>query len=147
MIDNAAVNAGMSAAAQQTILIVDDDAAMRMILSYTLKGFGYHTLVATDGEEALQVARNQPQIRMIILDVVMTGLSGRKLADQLQIDLPKAVILFCSGHPSETMRLHGIDLNSAHFMQKPCRPPELQRKVEELLASGAPDRPVRAEST
>jgi len=124
----------MSEAAPQTILVIDDDAAMRMILSFTLKGFGYLTLVAADGEEALQVARNQPHIRMIILDVVMAGLSGKKLADQLQLNLPKAVILFCSGHPSETMLLHGIDVNPTHFMQKPCRPPELQRKVAELLA-------------
>jgi CheY-like chemotaxis protein len=120
---------------------------MRMILSYTLKGFGYLTLVAIDGEEALQVARNQPQIGMVILDVVMAGVSGKELADQLQIDLPKAVILFCSGHAPEVMLLYGIDPGSAHFLQKPCRPPELQRKVEELLASGAPDRPVQAEST
>lgn len=131
---NPAVNAGMSAPTPQTILIIDDDAAMRMILSLTLKGFGYLTLVAADGEEALQVTRNQPQIRMIILDVVMAGVSGKKLADQLQINLPKAVILFCSGHPPEAMRLHGIDINFIHFMQKPCRPPELQRKVAELLA-------------
>jgi two-component system, cell cycle sensor histidine kinase and response regulator CckA len=135
MTSNSVTSAGMAAASSQTILIIDDDAAMRTILSFTLKGFGYLTLVAADGEEALQVARNQPQIRLIIMDVVMTGLSGKDLADQLQISLPKAAILFSSGHPPETMSLHGIDLSSSHFMQKPCRPPELQRKIEELIAT------------
>lgn len=147
MTTNAAINAGMFAASQPTILVVDDDPAMRMILSYTLQGFGYLTLAAIDGEEALQVARSQPQIGMIILDVVMAGVSGKELADQLQIVLPKAVILFCSGHAPEVMSLHGIDLRSAHFLQKPCRPPELQQKIKELFASGTPDLPLQAEST
>jgi two-component system cell cycle sensor histidine kinase/response regulator CckA len=120
---------------QQTILVIDDDPAMRMILSLTLKTFGYIALVAGDGEEALQVTRHHPEIRLIILDVVMPGFSGKKLADQLQINLPKAVIMFCSGHASEMMSLHGIDLNSVHFMQKPCRPPELRQKIEELLST------------
>ena len=120
---------------QQTILVIDDDPAMRTILSFTLKAFGYLTLVAADGQEALQATRDHPEIRLIILDVVMPGLSGKKLADQLEINLPQAVILFCSGHASEAMSLHGIDPSSAQFMQKPCRPAELRRKIEELLAT------------
>jgi CheY-like chemotaxis protein len=120
---------------QQSILVVDDDPAMRTILGFTLKAFGYVALVAGDGEAALQMARHHPEIRLIILDVVMAGLSGKQLADQLQMTLPKVVILFCSGHPAETLSLHGIDPNFIQFMQKPCRPPELQRKLEELLAN------------
>ena len=119
---------------QQTILVIDDDPAMRTILGFTLKAFGYVALVAGEGEEALQIAQHHPEIRLIILDVVMSGLSGKKLADQLQIILPKAAILFCSGHPSEMLSRHGIDATTIQFMQKPCRPAELQRKVEELLA-------------
>jgi two-component system, cell cycle sensor histidine kinase and response regulator CckA len=136
MTSNAAANPGiLPARLPQTILVIDDDPAMRAIFGFTLKAFGYLALVAGDGEEALQVARYHPEIRMIILDVVMAGLSGKQLAGQLQIELPKAVILFCSGHPPEMMSLQGIDLNSVHFMQKPCRPQELQRKVEELLVT------------
>lgn len=125
----------VKAAPSQTILVVDDDPSMRTILSLSLASYGYPALVASDGEAALQTARNHPEIRVIILDVVMRGLSGRKLADQLQIHLPKAAILFCSGHPPEVMSLHGINLNSAHFIQKPCRPGELKTKIDELFAS------------
>jgi DNA-binding response OmpR family regulator len=132
---NASPTANTPARLQQTILVIDDDPAMRTIMGFTLKTFGYVALVAGGGEEALQLARHHPEIRLIILDVVMAGLSGKKLADQLQFELPKAVILFCSGHPPELMSVHGIDLNSDQFMQKPCRPPDLQRKVEELLAT------------
>src|SRR5437016_412895 len=115
----------------RSILVVDDDAAMRMIVSLTLRSFGYVALVAGNGEEALQVSRDHPEIRLVLLDVVMPGLSGRELADRLKINLPNAVIVFCSGHPSEMMSLHGINPNAVHFMQKPCRPADLQRKIEE----------------
>ena len=119
----------------QTILVVDDDAAMRMILGLTLKGFGYIALAAEDGKQALQVARDHPEIRVILLDVVMRGLSGKELADQLRISLPNAQAVFCSGHPPETMKLHGLDPDSIHFIQKPCPPPDLHKKIEELLAT------------
>jgi CheY-like chemotaxis protein len=91
---NSAANAGIQPARlQQTILVIDDDPAMRTILGFTLKAFGYVALVAGDGEEALQIAGYHPEIRLIILDVVMAGLSGKKLADQLKIKLPKAMTL------------------------------------------------------
>lgn len=118
-----------------TILVIDDDLAMRTILSFTLAAFGYLPLVAGNGEEALQIARDHPEIGVVILDVVMPGLSGKKLADQLRINLPGVGVLFCSGHPPEIMSFHGIDLSSDHFMQKPCGAPELERKLEELIAA------------
>ena len=71
-----------------------------------------------------------------MLDVVMSGLSGRELADQLKIQLPESAVLFCSGHPASMMSRHNIDLRFEHFLQKPCRPPELKQKLEELLATG-----------
>jgi DNA-binding response OmpR family regulator len=136
MNDNTAAGSGIAPApSSQTILVVDDDAAMRTILNFTLAAFGYLVLTAGNGEAALQVARDHPKVRLILLDVVMAGLSGKKLAERLQIELPNAVILFCSGHPPEAMPLHGIDLAFDHFMQKPFQAPELGRKIEELLAS------------
>jgi CheY-like chemotaxis protein len=131
----------------QTILVIDDDAAMRMILGMTLRGFGYLALTAGDGEEALQLARDYPQIRIILLDVVMPGLSGNNLVKQLKVNLPNSLIVFCSGHPAAVMSRFDIDLTSAHFLQKPCAPLELERKIEELLASSAPSPPVRAGAT
>jgi two-component system cell cycle sensor histidine kinase/response regulator CckA len=118
-----------------TILVVDDDPAMRTILSLSLRLFGYVTLATGDGEAALTVAREHPEIGVIILDVVMSGLSGKELAERLKTTLPKASILFCSGHPISTLARCDIDVTSANFMQKPCRPPELQQKIQELLAA------------
>jgi CheY-like chemotaxis protein len=118
-----------------TILVIDDDLAMRTILGFSLAAFGYLVLAAANGEEAINLAGDHPEIRLIMLDVVMVGLAGKKLADQLKIDLPGAEILFCSGHPAALMAHHDIDVEIEHFLQKPCRAPELKRKLEEMLAT------------
>jgi two-component system cell cycle sensor histidine kinase/response regulator CckA len=122
-------------AGSATILVIDDDPGMRTILSLSLKLFGYAIFVAGNGEDAVAIAREHPEIRVVILDVVMSGLSGRELAEQLKVNLPEASILFCSGHPASVLARYDIDASSANFLQKPCRPPELQQKIEELLAT------------
>jgi CheY-like chemotaxis protein len=119
-----------------TILVIDDDPAMRTILSMSLGAFGYLVLAAGDGNEALEITRDHPEIRLIMLDVVMSGLSGKALAERLKASLPRSSILFCSGHPAASMSRHDIDLRFEHFLQKPCRPPELKSKLEEMLRPG-----------
>lgn len=118
-----------------TILVVDDDLLIRTMLNFYLAAFGYRVLLASDGEAAVQVARDHPEIRLAILDVVMSGLCGQKLAEELTVALPGVAVLFSSGHPAAAMSRLGIDLPSAHFLQKPCPPPELKRKLEEMLAT------------
>jgi CheY-like chemotaxis protein len=125
----------LPAAGPATILVIDDDPAMRTILNFSFTALGYIALVAGDGEEALQIALDHPEIRLIMLDVVMSGLSGKKLAKQLKANLPESSVLFCSGHPAEVMSRHDIDLRFEHFLQKPCGPIELKQKLEELLAT------------
>lgn len=116
-------------------MVIDDDLAMRMILSFSLTALGYLVLVAKEGEEALQITHRHPEISLIVLDVVMAGLSGKKLATQLRTRLPEVSILFCSGHPAAAMSHHDIDLECEHFLQKPFGPPELKQKLEELLSA------------
>jgi CheY-like chemotaxis protein len=126
---------GGPAASPVTILVIDDDAAMRTILNFSLMALGYLVLGAGSGDEALRITRNHPEIRLIIFDVVMSGLSGKALAEQLKANLPQSSILFCSGHAAATMSRHDIDLRVEHFLQKPCRPPELKSKLEEMLTT------------
>jgi CheY-like chemotaxis protein len=127
--------------ASTAVLVVDDDPAMRTILSFSLAAFGYVVLTAQNSEEALRNAREHPEIRLVILDVVMSGLSGKKLAEQLKADLPQSSILFCSGHPAASMSSYDIDLEFEHFLQKPCRAPELKTKLEEMLTARQPFSP------
>ena len=118
-----------------TILVVDDDSALCMLFERYLTAFGYRPLLAEDGEEALRIAAVTPEIRLIILDLVMPGISGRALSEQLRVVLPEAGFLFCSGHPANALVRLGIDIKGAEFMQKPCRPAELQQRLGEMLAA------------
>ena len=116
-----------------TILVVDDDAPICRLLDLYLTAFGYRVLLASDGEKAVEIAHKHPEIRLAILDVVMSGLCGQRLAEELTIALPGVAVLFSSGHPTATVSRLGIDLRSAHFLQKPCPAPELKRKIQEML--------------
>jgi two-component system cell cycle sensor histidine kinase/response regulator CckA len=118
-----------------TILVVDDDALIRTMLDYYLTTFGYRVLLASNGENAVQIARDHPEIRLAVLDVVMSGLCGQKLAGELTVALPGVAVLFSSGHPAAALSHHDIDLRFEHFLQKPCPPPELKRKLAEMLAT------------
>jgi two-component system cell cycle sensor histidine kinase/response regulator CckA len=124
----------MQRADAATLLVVDDDPAMRMIVSLSLKLYGYVVMVAASGEEALGVAEANPHIRLIVLDVVMSGLAGIELARELEKSLPGVAILYCSGHPAASLSRFGVDATGANFLQKPCRAQDLQEKIEELLA-------------
>ena len=118
-----------------TILVVDDDPSMRMLLERYLTAFGYWPLLAVDGEDALRIADSTPEIRLILLDLVMPGISGRVLAERLMALLPDAALIYCSGHPASALVRLGIDIKGAQFMQKPCRPAELQQRLSEALTT------------
>jgi CheY-like chemotaxis protein len=123
-----------NSAAGLTLLVIDDDPAMRMIVSLSLQLYGYLVLEAASGEEALGLARDHGEIRAVILDVVMPGLAGKELAAQLKDSLPGAALLFCSGHPASAMARYGVEANPGNFLQKPCRAEDLHQKIEELMA-------------
>ena len=118
-----------------TVLVIDDDPAMRMIVSLSLKLCGYAVLVAASGEEAVALARQHQEIRVVVLDVVMSGLAGVELARELEKSIPSVAILYCSGHPASALSRYGVDAAAVNFLQKPCRAPDLQEKIEELIAT------------
>jgi PAS domain S-box-containing protein len=119
----------------ETLLLVDDDSALRAMTSGFLKKLGYNTVQASDGADALAQIRNntsQP-IDMLITDGRMPGMSGRELANEFHASFPKAQVLFISGFPIEpggVSRLTGFDSAS---LPKPFSLPELARKLREML--------------
>ena len=116
-----------------TILLADDNDAVRTFASRTLAKMGYSVLTAANGREALQLALPGTPIDLLVTDLDMPGLSGRELAAEL-VHLP---VLFMSGHPRDLID-DGHE-GEAHFIQKPFGMADLTRAVEVVLA-GRPSR-------
>jgi PAS domain S-box-containing protein len=119
---------------QETILLVEDDATLRPLIGDALRAYGYTVLEASNGAEALQLAELQrDSIDLLLTDVVMPGLNGRELAEQLLAVDPTLKVLFTSGYPADAVVRRGIAEARVRYVQKPYLPDELVRMVRELL--------------
>jgi CheY-like chemotaxis protein len=118
-----------------TILIVDDNEAMRKLASEILKRASYRTLVAADAAEALQIcAAHTEPIELLLSDVLMPGMNGRELADRARALRPEMKVLLMSGHTEDVLAEQGAHDPSLSFIQKPITPRALTAKVKEVLA-------------
>ena len=125
---------GGIAGGTESILIVEDDAAVRRLTWTFLKKLGYHVIEAADGVEALALAHEHGEsISLVITDVVMPRMGGRQLAEHLADVIPDARILFTSGYNEEEMLTRGIVAEQIPFLPKPYRTEELARRVRALL--------------
>ncbi len=129
--------AGQAASARggsESLLLVEDDPMVREMAARGLRSGGYRVLVASGGAEALQVASQEgAALRLLVTDVVLPGLDGRALADELLRRLPGLRVLFISGHAREVIGRHGVDDDGAQFLAKPFTAPALLAKVRGLL--------------
>lgn len=118
----------------ETILLVEDEDAVRGLSRHVLKSCGYTVLEASNGIEALEVVRNyRGTIHLAISDVVMPHLSGRRLAEALRAARPEARILFISGYTDDEVVRHGIELSEVEFLGKPFTRAGLSQKVRDVL--------------
>jgi PAS domain S-box-containing protein len=118
----------------ETILLVEDQAAVRSFARHVLLAGGYTVLEAADGEEALRVARPyQGVIHLLVTDVVMPLMNGRQLADVLARDRPAIRVLYVSGHADDAVTRCGVQTMDGAFLQKPFGPARLAQKVREVL--------------
>ncbi len=119
---------------RETILVVEDEAAVREIAVRTLVQLGYRVLQASDGAEALAVASTYPgEIHLLATDVVMPQMNGKELADCLQKVRPGLRVLFLSGYTSNAIVHHNILERGVVLIQKPFTASALARKVREAL--------------
>lgn len=125
-----------SLAGSETVLVVDDNDALRELVRKSLQSYGYTVLAAGNAREAVAVCeRHQGAVHLLLSDVVMPGPSGRELADRLSTQYPGIKVLYMSGHTDDAILRHGVVSGGTAFLQKPFTPDTLARKVRSQLAA------------
>ncbi len=120
----------------ETILLVEDEAAVRAVIRDELEYRGYQVLEAVNVAEAVFINSQQiGPIHLLLTDVVMPGMSGRELAQQLTLLRPKMKVLYVSGYTDDVGVLQILGTSKAAFLQKPFNPNTLSAKVREVLTS------------
>ena len=116
----------------EMLLLVEDE--VRGLTSRSLRDHGYKVLETCRGSEALALAKSHSDpIHLLLTDMVMPGLSGRELAEQLSPLRPDMKVLYMSGYTDDTVLRHGIQEEKMPFLQKPFVPDTLALKVREVL--------------
>jgi len=117
------------ASGTETILLVEDEDGVRRVVETMLKRHGYHVLSSASSRDALMAAdQHSGVIHLLITDMVMPGMSGRKMAECLVERRPNLKVLYVSGYGDAS-----ISQGDAHFLQKPFSTEELATKVREML--------------
>ena len=118
----------------ETILLAEDEDVVRAFVRELLEARGYDILEAAHPEQALELARaHRGPIDLLMTDVVMPGMSGRALAEQLESERPGMPVLYTSGYASARIGGEGALGSGANFIQKPFSAEELAAKVREIL--------------
>ena len=120
--------------AQQSILVVDDEAPMRKLLTGNLKASGYQVLAATDGTESLKLIHERP-FDLLLLDVSMPGPGGLQVLEVLRRTATIPVLIL-SGRARERDKVEALDLGADDYLSKPFGIAELLARVKALLRRG-----------
>jgi PAS domain S-box-containing protein len=123
-----------SLAGKETILLVEDDPLVRGLAQEILKSRGYSVLVAERPDAALEICRQHAgRIDLLLTDVIMPGMNGRDMADEILAIRPEVGVLFMSGYTNTVAMRNGSSGKLTSFLQKPFSPTVLGRKVREML--------------
>lgn len=124
-----------------TVLVAEDEKPLRHVAKRILERAGYDVVLADTPAAALEFVRSGTQVVDVLLtDVVMPGLSGKDLAEQVLALAPGTRVLYMSGYPDDIVTDHGLFVNGEAYLQKPFGSEQLVERVERLLALPATDR-------
>jgi CheY-like chemotaxis protein len=130
----------------ETILLVEDEASLRMITRQILEEHGYRVLEAAGGDQAVEIGHRHPDpIHLLVTDVVMPGMNGRQVADLLVAERPSLRVLYMSGYTDDVIANRGVLKTGTLFLSKPFTVHALLRRVREALGPN-PGEPAAAAS-
>jgi two-component system, cell cycle sensor histidine kinase and response regulator CckA len=119
----------------ETVLLAEDEEAVRDLVETILSGQGYEVIVARDPQHAEEIAANFPrEIQLLLTDVVMPGTSGRELAARIMVSRPGIHVLFMSGYTENVVTSGGMLEQGLAFLQKPFSPGVLVQRIREVLS-------------
>jgi PAS domain S-box-containing protein len=121
----------------ETVLVVDDEATVRMLVTETLEDLGYAAIEANDGPSGLAILQSDARIDLLITDVGLPGLNGRQLADAARIKRPHLKILFMTGYAHNAAIGQGAALDAGmEIMTKPFALDDLAKKIRDMIEAG-----------
>jgi CheY-like chemotaxis protein len=121
----------------ETILVVEDQQALRRLICDVLKQRGFLVLEAKGGKEAIDLAEHRKEsIHLIVTDLIMPGLSGDRMVDKILAARPGIKVLFISGYADERVADRIFQSSNTGFLPKPFTPDQLIWKVREVLGAG-----------
>jgi|SRR5580704_5589312 two-component system, cell cycle sensor histidine kinase and response regulator CckA len=126
----------MSEKHQSTILVVDDEPEIRKLVSAMLTRHGYRVLSAATGESAIVVFKRNPDIDLLLTDVVVPGMSGPMIADEIAALNPAIKVLFMSGYDGTRVVTRYVSEKGYSLIIKPFTMEQLERKVQAVLTQG-----------
>jgi CheY-like chemotaxis protein len=118
----------------ETVLVVEDDAALRELTRMVLESFGYTVISAEDGEDATtKFMENKDRISLVLLDMILPKKNGKEVSAAIRKVSPRINILFTSGYTMDVFKPKEWTESGFDFIVKPSRPTELLQKVREIL--------------
>ena len=125
------------AAGTETILLTEDEPAVRALARIALLRQGYRVIEAASGAEACELVEQQNlAIDLILTDVVMPGMSGPELVRRLRVSHPEVKVIYMSGYHDDALLRHHVRAHEVPFVPKPFLPRHLVQVVHDTLATG-----------
>ena len=121
-------------AGSETILVVEDEMMVRRLICEALTAYGYDVIEAGDGQEALELMRvlDRP-VQLLLTDLIMPGINGRQLYEQLAHGDPDLKVLYISGYTDDVIGQHGVLENDVNFLHKPFSVYRLAQEIRNVL--------------
>jgi len=123
---------------RKTVLIVDDEENARVGLSYFLCQEGYDVETACDGEEALEILRDNPNTSLVISDINMPGMNGMTLLREVNRQHPETAIIMVTAYGEVETYIDAMNLGAFEYLHKPVRIEELKLAMRKVLTKSGP---------